>query len=377
VEPVLNDFNITVQPFSTVTRVIIDGDLKANGVSVDYFGQTLEYFAQNEVVLSAGSIASPQLLMLSGIGPKTMLESQGIDVKLDVPGVGRNLQDHPFTFLPVTTDEQGATTSPLFLWNLLDWFQLFFSGSGGLTDNGMATNGVFHTSKNVDPTRPDVQLQATSASLANTYGLGLKEAFGINATGVEIFQKPIENNYSGVLTPILLREKSRGFLTLQSASIHDPPFIHENLLDHPRDVETLIAAIQYLLTLEDTKSFKEHNMKFRAVDKVYCGQFEYNTEDYWECYVRHWTFSLYHQVGTCKMGPRSDGESVVDSKLKVHGMESLRVIDGSIMPTIVGANTNAAITMIGERGADFILDHWGRKMEDKTGDGLKDAKSEL
>jgi len=352
-------------------------DNQATGVEVDYFGQTFVYNGGKEIILSAGSIESPHLLMLSGIGPKQMLDEAGVDLKLDIPGVGRNLQDHPVTLIPVKTDEPSSSNNPLFLWSLWDWFQLFTLGNGALTDNGLGVNGLFHTKVNNDSLRPDMQLLFTSQSMGNTYGLGLQRAFGIGPKGAEFMVKPSEDFQGGVLALVLLREKSVGRLRLTSSNIKDPLLIEENLLDHPDDAKTFISAIRHVMQLEATKSFTKYNMKILGRDQVHCDAMEYDSDEYWDCYVRHWTFTLYHQVGTCRMGPRSDLQSVVDPTLKVYGTQGLRVIDGSVMPKIVGANTNAAITMIGERGAGFILDDWGRMKTDAEEEAALNGKTEL
>ena len=140
----------------------------------------------------------------------------------------------------------------------------------------------------------------------------------------------------------------------------DPPVIQPNYYSHPKDVETMKAGLKWSFKMAQTKTFEKNNLQVNA-DKYGCGKFEPFSDDYFECSLKHWSHTIYHPVGTCKMGPSLDPLAVVDSKLQVFGIKNLRVIDASIMPTIVGANTNAAAIMIGEKGAAMIIEKWGLK----------------
>ena len=165
-----------------------------------------------------------------------------------------------------------------------------------------------------------------------------------------------------------LRPKSSGFIKLKSNNFQDAPLMDPQYLKDSRDVELLIEAVKICKTLFDSEEFKKHNLK--PLISPLCKNYEPWSEKYYKCVVENNSLTIYHPVGTCKMG--KDPMAVVDPKLKVIGIENLRVIDASIMPRIVGGNTNAATVMIGEKGADIILQQYGEKLKN-----LNREKSEL
>ena len=184
-----------------------------------------------------------------------------------------------------------------------------------------------------------------------------------------IWLKTIYFHFSdgGLILPTLLRPKSRGSITLKTKDPFDHPLIQPNYLQHPEDVKAFVAGLKLALSFSRTKVFEQNKLSV-VVDKFHCGQFDPSADKYLECIVRHWSTTVYHHSGTCKMGPGTDPSSVVDAQLKVHGIDNLRVIDASIMPAIVGANTNAPTIMIGEKGADMISQLW---MKSKKRDNLR------
>ena len=157
------------------------------------------------------------------------------------------------------------------------------------------------------------------------------------------------------LYAVVLRPKSKGSVMLKGSSIHDHPIIDTNFLDHPDDVGTLVEGMKFLKTLENTEAFKKYDIRLRG-DQLLCGnKHELFSDSYFQCYVREFVTTIYHPVGTCRMGPEGKN-SVVDHRLRVHATRNLRVVDASIMPKMVGANTNAACVMIGEKGASMVLE---------------------
>ena len=161
--------------------------------------------------------------------------------------------------------------------------------------------------------------------------------------------------------PTLLRPKSRGSVTLSGPNINDHPIIDTNYLDHPDDIQTLVEGMKFLKTLEGTDEFKKHDIKLLA-DRLLCGHtHEPFSDAYFECYVREYVTTIFHPVSTCSMGPEGRN-SVVDSRLRVHGLKRLRVVDASVMPKLVGANTNAACVMIGEKAASMIMEELKSKI---------------
>lgn len=161
--------------------------------------------------------------------------------------------------------------------------------------------------------------------------------------------------------PTLLRPKSRGSVLLSGPDISDHPIIDANFLDHPDDIRTLVEGMKFVKTLEDTDAFKKYGIKLIA-DRLLCGdKHKPFSEAYFECFVREYVTTIYHPVSTCRMGPEGQN-SVVDSRLRVHGVRRLRVADASVMPKLVGANTNAACVMIGEKAASMIMEDLKSKL---------------
>ena len=160
-----------------------------------------------------------------------------------------------------------------------------------------------------------------------------------------------------MIVPVILRPFSRGKIQLRSKNFQDHPIIQPNYLVDKRDVKTLSDGLKIAWKMSQTNTLKKNNIT-PILDKYRCGDFIPFSDEYFTCLLKHWAFSIYHPVGTSKMGPKSDPFAVVSAELKVHGVKNLRVIDASIMPTIVGGNTNAPTIMIGEKGADMIIKDW-------------------
>ncbi len=372
VVPLLGKSDITVLPFSTASRITFDGDV-ANGVELERFGQILHYGVAKEVILSAGSFGSPQILMLSGIGPKHHLDDLGIEVKKNL-SVGENLQDHLIADLVFVTKKNGLSASPFALFNPWSILQAFWQGRGPLLTNSANVNGMVSTPlKDGNEKRPDVQIHSSAFDFNADYGLLATTKLNVDEQAFEHYYGKFASDHHGMLAhATLLRPQSRGVLTLKSKSIHDPPILDFRFLDKSRDAKILAEGAKIIHKLSTTKAFKSNGLDFVGPDTRNCGQHEAFSDDYWDCHVRHWMFHLYHASGTCKMG--TDSEAVVDHRLKVRGIKGLRVIDASIMPKVVGGNTMAPCIMIGEKGADMMLQEWNNIKNSKQ-KGLK--KDEL
>jgi choline dehydrogenase-like flavoprotein len=324
--PVLTRPNLTVVTGALVRRLVMDGR-RAVGVEYERDGKVQAARAAREVVLSAGVIGSPQILMLSGIGPAAELKGLGIQPLHDLPGVGRNYQDHICTtvqYTSPTTVPYGMSwrTIPWGMWSILEY--LLFR-RGVFANNMLHAGGFIRTRP--DLSRPDLQLIFMPVFRDAKGRMGVGHGFG--------------------LMPIVLRPESRGELRLASADPRAAPLIDPNFLSDDRDVETLLAGLKIARRLLNAPQFD----RYRG-DEANPGR-DVASDEAMIDYIRNTAFTAYHPVATCSMGPGP--MAVVGADLKVHGIEGLRVADASIMPTLIGGNTNAPAIMVGEKASDMIL----------------------
>lgn len=326
--PILERPNLTVFADTLVEGISLRGT-RATGVTVIHDGQRRQLSASCEVILSGGAVNSPQLLMLSGIGPQTELQRHGIRVAADLPGVGQNLQDHPTVF--VSRENPSAESYALSLGALpriaAAPFRYLLGRKGMLASNAAEAGGFVRTLPEL--TRPDIQM---------TFLVGLKG----NA-------RTIPRKHGFMILVQLLRPTTRGQLQLLSKNPGDKPVMYPNFLEHPDDLSTLVRGLRIARRISSSPALK----RFSGAE-IEPGAACVSDEQL-ESQARSQVSTAYHPVGTCKMGPASDSLAVVDACLRVHGMEGLRVADASIMPNLIGGNTAAPTTMIGERAAAFIL----------------------
>ncbi|XP_046560410.1 glucose dehydrogenase [FAD, quinone]-like [Haliotis rubra] len=341
--PVIDRPNLHVLANSHVTKVMIY-QKKAVGVEYVKDGRLYRVRASREVILSAGVVGSPQLLMLSGIGPKKHLEEMKIPVHANLP-VGERLEDH--MNLPMeSTIKTPISLTERKIESLGAMVEYMTLRSGYLANAGSETM-AFAKTKSDEPS-PDVQLLylcfSMSRSIARALNIDSKVVDYYNWTSVE-----------GFLTmPVLLRPKSKGTIRLRSTNPFEHPVINPNYLSHPDDVKTLVRGIRLNQKLHQTKTFNEIGTKLDDRPFPTCTTMQYDTDEYWECYIRAMATTGNHQTGTCRMGKTSDPTTVVDPSLRVKGVAGLRVVDASIMPSSVSGNTQAPIIMIAEKAADII-----------------------
>lgn len=320
--------NLTVITNAHARRVLFDGTT-ATGVEYQRNGRIETVHAVGEVILSAGAIQSPQLLMLSGVGDRYELQAANIPVRAHVPGVGKNLQDH-LDVMVVHKCTQSVSLG-LTLRNALrsawDMARYLMSGSGMYTTNG-AEGCAFARSAPDEPI-PDLQFHFTPLRLSR-HGHDLKFMVG--------------DGYS--LHVCNLRPKSRGEIRLLSSDPLAKPEIFANYLSHPDDMKTMIRGVRLARKIMAAPAFD----RFRGDEIIPPSRCD--TDDEIEQFIRQRAETIYHPVGTCKMG--SDPMAVVDAELRVHGLTGLRVVDASIMPLLVGGNTNAPTVMIAEKASDLI-----------------------
>lgn len=323
--PALARGNVHLQTDAQVARVLVENG-RATGVQLAD-GRTIR--ARHEVILSAGAVQTPQLLMLSGIGPGKHLKSVGVDVVKDLPGVGENYHDHVASPIHMETAD---STSYGISWkamprDILHFFQYLATRKGPLAGNVFESVAFLRT----DPSlaKPDVQFVFQPAR---------------RLTHPKV---PFPLGHGYAISPVALYPKSRGTLRLASADPTAAPLIDPNLLGEPEDILPLIRALKISRQAFATPAFARYNGTEVAPGP------DCQSDAEWDAYIRATGYTVHHPVGTCRMG--SDKAAVVDSELRVNGIEGLRIADASVMPSIIGGNTNAPCVMIGERAADFIL----------------------
>lgn len=350
--------NLHVAMRSHVTRVLIDPKTRITfGVEFVRDGKLYRIRTRREVILSAGAVNSPQLLMLSGIGPKSDLERHKIPVIQDLK-VGHNLQDHiglgGLTFSvnqPISiTLERVYAVKPVMQYAIL--------GGGPLTIMGGVEGLAFVNTKyvNASDDYPDIEFHFISGSTNSDGGAQLKKAHGLRDDFYERVFGPLNNKDVWSVIPMLLRPRSRGIIKLRSKNPLDYPLIYPNYFQDDFDMRTLIEGVKIGVALSKTAAFQKYGSDMRRFPD--CDHLTYQSDQYFECMIRLYSVTIYHPVGTCKMGPYWDQDAVVDPQLRVYGVKNLRVIDASIMPNLVSANTNAPVIMIGEKGADLIKEFW-------------------
>ncbi|XP_054276626.1 glucose dehydrogenase [FAD, quinone]-like [Macrosteles quadrilineatus] len=353
--PAKNRRNLFLSKNSLVTKILIETQRKrAYGIRlINKKGKMIEVKAIKEIIVSAGAINSPQLLMLSGIGPERQLQEFGIPVIKNLP-VGENLQDHCLMITMASTLNINVTLSPP---NDQDTFNFLLKKPGNLTSPNSFPFAAFINTADGD--HPDMELLQNHVSRNDKNSItGLLKLFNFKDESIEDFKKINKIDYTIIWLASLLKPYSRGRILLQSTQPNIYPKIVAGTFTDQRDVETYLKVYDFISRLVDTQAMRSVGAKFHEIKVPGCSQHEFASRAYRECAMRHLTGTTYHYSGTCKMGLAGDSSAVVDPTLRVHGVEGLRVADASVMPTVVSGHPNAAIVMIGEKVADLIKGDW-------------------
>ena len=326
-KPVRSRKTLEVITGALVRRVVIEGG-RATGVEIQTEAGARTIRARREVVLTGGAIGSPQILQLSGIGDGGALQALGIEVKRNLPAVGRNFHDHLAVLLQMTMSDISSygislRALPRGAWNVLEY--LLFR-QGPFSSNVFETNAFLRTDPGLD--RPDVQF-----------------VFQPARRNQSTFPLPIGHGF--VMSSVLLYPKSRGSVSLASPDPAQPPVIDPNLLGHPDDYAPMLRALDLARRVFATPPFAHYRAEEFQPGSAVTSEAELRD------YIKRSAVTVHHPCGTCRMG--GDADSVVDPELRVRGVEGLRVADASVFPRLVGGNTNAPVVMIAEKAADMIL----------------------
>ncbi|MEM7534025.1 MAG: GMC family oxidoreductase N-terminal domain-containing protein [Chloroflexota bacterium] len=313
-KPILDRENLHIETFAHVTRILIDGT-RAVGVEYVQRNRLQQAHAGVEVILCGGGINSPQTLLCSGIGPAADLQALDIPVVMDLPGVGANLQDHPALGV-----QYQAVTSPRVDASLAgDAYQEYIRSKSGPLVSTRTFAGAFWKTQPACPA-PDMQVFFAIGEQQDSYDF----AFGLS----------------------LMRPKSRGYIKLRSANPFATPIIQPNYLAEEEDVRVFIDSVRIVRQLVETAAFDGF-----VADELAPGM-DAQSDDEIATWTRSTLGTTWHYSGTCRMG--NDAMAVVNNRLQVYGVEGLRVVDASIMPEIIGGNTNAPTVMIAEKAAEMI-----------------------
>jgi choline dehydrogenase len=321
------DPRLTLVTDALVTRLLFDGS-RATGIEYRHEGRTIQAHASSEVLVATGSYNTAKLLMLSGIGPAAHLREHGVDVRVDLPGVGQNLQDHHEVPVISAIRGRGGYYGQDRGWNMIrNGLQYLLTRSGPVTTTGVETCAF------IDPeggARPTIQLYFVPTVYLD------RDVTDVQAT------------YGCTLTPCLLRPKARGSVRLRSSDPREKPVVDSNFFGHPDDLRITLAAMRFarrVLAAEPLAGRIAHEMLPGA---------DATTDDALAAYAKRMVKTNYHPVGTARMGPDGDPMAVLDTRLRVRGVDGLRVIDCSAIPLIVSGNTNAIALALGDRAVSLM-----------------------
>ncbi|EAT44646.1 AAEL004015-PA, partial [Aedes aegypti] len=358
-DPIRIRKNLHILTNARATRILIQSKTKtAKGVEFLWRKQKYKVRAKKEVLLSAGTLQSPQLLMLSGIGPRKHLEELNIPVLVDSP-VGKTMYDHlcliALTFSS-NTSMASFDTDRIKIPEILD----YKLGSGVLTVPGALEALAFiRTEHSTEPHDvPNIELLFLGGTAVSDYGTGSVRGFSWKQNIYDTVFKPTVGKDQFTIAVMLFHPKSSGYVRLKDNNPLHWPLIYNNFLTEREDLDTMVVGIKEALRLIETPAMKAIGARINDIPIPTCATHAFASDAYWECLIRSLASSLHHQVGTCRMGPADDPQAVVSPTLQVHGIKNLRVVDASVMPTIPAGHTQAPVYMIAEKAADMTKDYW-------------------
>ncbi|CAF1594565.1 unnamed protein product [Rotaria sp. Silwood1] len=348
--------NVDLLIHAHTCRVVFDEQKQVSGGCIIFKRNSSldkeEFIKGKEVILSAGTVGSAQILLLSGIGPREELEKYQIPVIVDLPGVGKNLQDHLMPVIAYQTQIPTLSIHDLTPENLQKWA---IQGKGPLTSCIIESQWWCHLDGNDKTQAPDIQMHFAPL----TVDAELYKNVNFKPEVFEHYVKPHltdGSQWTVLFLPTLLHPKSKGEITLASRDPLAYPIINPNYLQDKEDVRKLVEACKLVEKISQTEPL---NSKLKSMVKEMNGDETTENEDqFWESFIRKYSVTVYHPVGTCKMGKEEDPMAVVTPDTRVKGVRGLRVIDASIMPSLVSGNTNIPTVAIAERAADLIKSNY-------------------
>jgi choline dehydrogenase len=329
--PLENDSNLTVRLHASVQRIELDQGRAIGVIYRDSNGSEKRAAADGEVIVAAGALVTPKLLMLSGVGPADHLRSHGIECRVDLRGVGENLIDHPEVPIVAMANGRHGYYRQAVGWRmLLNGLQFKLFGTGRILSAGVEA-GAF-----VNPLERDGEATIQAFCVPIVY-------LDRDTVGL------VEDTYGVTVTTVVVKPKSRGFVRLRSADPSAMPLVSPHLLKHSSDMQTMVEGQRFFLRAFHTSPLKERIARVGFPDPAD------SSDEALEAHCRRFVKTNYHPSGTCKIGARDDPNAVLDPRMRVRGVERLRVCDLSAMPNINAGNTNAPALMLGARCAEFIM----------------------
>ncbi|KAG4075602.1 hypothetical protein HA402_003427 [Bradysia odoriphaga] len=336
IRPALKRKNLRVLLESHVIKIDFNekGNQATGIVFRDKYGNIRKFRARKEIIVAGGVVGSPQLLLLSGVGPKPDLEKHGIPVVKDLP-VGHNLHVHYGVAIAVRMKEKPEST-----FTLEAFYEFVTNRTGPFSSTTLTQISGFIESKYAKENIPDVQIF-------------------IDEYDDECGKFKRDQNVSKIaLRPVYILSKCRGTLKLRSPDPYDKPMIDPNYLCDENEIDALIDAIKILKRLMSSPTMKNSVIQFDAGEYKNCDSLQKDSDCYWRCRIKHYTLAENHHGGTCKMGPSDDPTTVIDPKFRVHGVNNLRVVDAAIMPSPINGNPIGPIIMFAEKASDLIKNQW-------------------
>jgi choline dehydrogenase len=331
IDPIKNNKNLLIKLNSIVTKIILEKN-KAIGVEVYHKKKIYKYYANNEIILTAGTYISPKILMLSGIGDEKELQKHNIKTICNLPGVGKNLQDHhEVPYVAKTKPGFGYFKQDKGFRMILNGLQYMFFNSGPVTSNGAETCAFLNPRNLTDKNNPPIKLYCVQIMYTDRDTKDIKETHGLT------------------LTSCLMNPEARGDVKLRSSNPLDLPLINPNFFSNTNDLNLMLDSLKFARTVINTKPLRDI-----VISEVLPGINIKNDEDL-RNYCKRTVKTNWHPVGTCKMGSDKDPQAVLNDKLQVKGIDNLRVFDVSMMPNLVSGNTNAPAMAIADRATDMML----------------------